>query len=89
MITILKIIGRALIYAIFMSIGMVLVFIPSSRLFAFFFKTFDPPPLVLDWIKIGISIFLPINFILNMFIYLQRRFKRECCDIEKDSQGRE
>jgi hypothetical protein len=30
---------------------------------------------VLDWIKIGISVFLPINFILNMFVYTQRQLK--------------
>ena len=24
------------------------------------------PPPVLDWVKIGVSVFLPINFIVNM-----------------------
>ena len=72
---IIKVIGMAVIYAVVMSIGMVVVFIPASHLFAMFFETFAPPPPVLDWLKIGISVFLPINFILNMFVYLQRRLK--------------
>lgn len=74
-ITILKVIGMAFIFAVIMSIGMIVVFIPASHTFTTFFETFAPPPSVLDWIKIGISVFLPINFILNMFVYLQRRFK--------------
>lgn len=72
---ILKVMGMAAIYACIMSIGMVVVFIPASHLFTMFFETFAPPPSVLDWLKIGISVFLPINFILNMFVYLQRRLK--------------
>ena len=71
----LKIIGMAAIYAFIMSIGMVVVFIPAFHVFTVFFKTFYPPPSVLDWIKIGISVFLPINFILNMFVYTQRQLK--------------
>ena len=78
----LKIMGMAAIYAFIMSIGMVVVFIPASHVFTIFFKTFYPPPSVLDWVKIGISVFLPINFILNMFVYLQRRFKAWCSDLE-------
>lgn len=84
MLNVLKIIGMAAIYAVIMSIGMVVVFIPSSHLFAFFFESF-PPPSVLDWVKFGTSVFIPINFVLNMFIYLQRRFKRWCCHIETDN----
>ena len=75
--TLLKVIGRAVIYAVIMSAGMVVVFIPASHVFAIFFEAFKPPPPVLDWLKIGISVFLPINFILNMFVYLQRRFSRD------------
>ena len=75
MTTLLKTIGIGMIYAIIMSVGMVAVFIPASHLFAIFFKDFGPPPPILGWIKIGISVFIPINFILNMFIYLQRRLK--------------
>ena len=84
--TLLKIIGMAVIYAVIMSVGMVVVFIPASHLFVIFFKNFDiPPPPVLGWIKIGISVFLPINFILNMFVYLQRQFKNWCCEIQTDT----
>ena len=75
--TLLKVMGIAVIYAVIMSAGMVVVFIPASQLFAIFFKSFSPPPSVLDWGKIGVSVFLPINFILNMFVYLQRRFNRD------------
>ena len=71
---ILKVMGMAAIYACIMSIGMVVVFIPASHVFTIFFKTFAPPS-VLDWVKIGVSVFLPINFILNMFVYMQRRLK--------------
>lgn len=74
--TLLKILYKAVIYAIIMSAGMVVVFIPASYVFASFFESFPPPP-VLDWVKIGISVFLPVNFILNMFVYLQRRFKSD------------
>ena len=70
-----KILGMAVMFAFIMSVGMVVVFIPASHLFVIFFKTFSPPPAALDWIKIGISVFLPINFILNMFVYTQRRLK--------------
>ena len=70
-----KIFGMSITFAFIMSVGMVAVFIPASHLFAIFFETFSPPPAVLDWIKIGISVFLPINFILNMFIYMQRQLK--------------
>lgn len=73
--TLLKILYKAAIYAVIMSVGMVVVFIPASQLFTIFFKAFAPPPPVLVWLKIGISVFLPINFILNMFVYIQRRLK--------------
>lgn len=65
----------AMIFAFIMSVGMVVVFIPAFHVFTIFFKTFAPPPSVLDWIKIGISVFLPINFILNIFVYTQRQLK--------------
>ena len=71
----LKIFAITFIFAVIMSVGMVAVFIPASHVFTTFFKTFYPPPSVLDWVKIGISVFLPINFILNMFVYLQRQLK--------------
>ena len=74
-ITLLKIIGIGVIYAVIMSAGMVLVFIPASHLFAFFFEAFSPPPAAAVWLKVGTSVFLPINFILNMFVYMQRRLK--------------
>lgn len=70
-----KIFAIAFIFAFIMSAGMVAVFIPASHLFVVFFEAFSPPLPVSDWIKIGISVFLPINFILNMFVYTQRRLK--------------
>ncbi len=71
----LKIFGLSITFAFMMSVGMVVVFIPASHLFTIFFDALAPPPTVLNWIKIGISVFLPINFILNMFVYTQRRLK--------------
>ena len=70
-----KIFGMSMVFAFIMSVGLVIVFIPASHLFAIFFEAFSPPRPVLDWIKIGISVFLPINFILNMFVYMQRQLK--------------
>ena len=71
----LKIFGLSITFAFMMSVGMVAVFIPASHLFVIFFEAFAPPLPVSVWIKIGISVFLPINFILNMFVYTQRRLK--------------
>lgn len=70
-----KILIMALIFAVIMSVGMVVVFIPASHLFTIFFDALAPPPTILSWIKIGVSVFLPINFILNMFVYIQRQLK--------------
>ena len=71
-----KIFAIAFIFAFIMSAGMVAVFIPASHLFVVFFEAFSPAAASLRLeSKIGISVFLPINFILNMFVYTQRRLK--------------